>query len=91
MVARMFCESHKPITHLTGNNTSDFAYEGMTGTMHCKTTGAGAACGGIPSQNIPDCAQPTDGQAPSEDLQSCLNRITDFAIELAQKVCNINS
>jgi hypothetical protein len=45
-------------------------------------------CGGIASQNKPNCSQPISGQAPSPENQACLNSITDLAIELAQKICS---
>jgi len=65
--------------------------KGMTGDMHCSSlpgrAGVGS-CGGIPSQNKPDCAQPTNGSAPSRADQQCLDSITDKAVELAKKICS---
>jgi hypothetical protein len=56
---------------------------GMTQNMHCDTL---KECGGIPSSNLPDCKQPVNGAVIS-DLD-CYNRITDFAIRLAQGICS---
>ena len=60
---------------------------GMTGDVHCKTTGASAGCGGIPSRKIPDCQQPTNGKPPGDEIQQCLNGITEQAIRLAEGLC----
>ena len=68
---------------------------GMTGPMYCSTMPVSGtpvgACGGIPSQSVPNCAQPVAGQAPSPTDVTCFNRITDYAIALAQAQCNIVS
>jgi len=61
--------------------------KGMTGPMHCKTTGMGVGCGAIPSDKVPDCGQPTNGKSPTAAVQQCLNRITDLAVQLATKLC----
>jgi hypothetical protein len=62
---------------------------GMTGDMHCQTIPVSGStvgtCGGIPSKNIPDCAQPVNGTAPKD--QACLDSITNLAIKLAQDRC----
>merc|ERR1712228_211323 len=65
---------------------------GMTGNMHCHTmpiAGAVGTCGGIPSKNIPDCAQPVHGKAPEAKDQACLDSITDLALKLAKDICTI--
>lgn len=61
--------------------------KGMTGKMHCKTTGAEAGCGAVPSEKVLDCAQPSNGKVPTGEVQQCLNRITDLAIQLATGIC----
>jgi len=64
--------------------------KGMTGDMHCHTMPVNHAvgtCGGIPSQNIPDCDQPVTGKAPSAQNQKCLDSITDRAIQIAKEIC----
>ena len=63
---------------------------GLTGNMTCVTVANPVgACGGIPSQGKPNCAQPISGQAPSASAQACLNSIVDYAIQLAQGLCNV--
>ena len=44
-------------------------------------------CGGVAAQKLPNCSQPVNGVAPSDDDQSCFNRITDLAVSLAAKLC----
>lgn len=64
--------------------------KGMTGNMHCHTmpvSGAVGTCGGVPSESIPDCAQPGSGKAPNGETQQCLDSITDYAVKLANGIC----
>lgn len=61
---------------------------GNTGDMFCSTIMSPVGvCGGIASQNKPNCSQPVNGQAPSAENQACFNGIVDNAIALAKKVC----
>lgn len=62
---------------------------GNTGDMFCETVmNPVGQCGGVASQNKPNCSQPVSGQAPSAADQACLDSITDLAISLAQKICS---
>jgi len=63
---------------------------GMTAEMHCHTmpvSGEVGTCGGIPSEKKPDCNQPVNGEAPDDETQKCLDRITDKALELVEPFC----
>lgn len=61
---------------------------GNTGDMFCMTVmDPVGQCGGVASQQKPNCSQPVNGQAPSAENQACLNTIVDTAVTLAKKVC----
>ncbi len=62
---------------------------GNTGDMFCMTVmDPVGQCGGVVTQNKPNCSQPITGQAPTSSNQACLNGITDTAMGLAQQICN---
>ena len=62
---------------------------GNTGDMFCSTVMEPVgACGGIASQGKPNCTQPVQGQAPSQEAQDCYDSITNLAIQLAQGLCS---
>lgn len=61
---------------------------GLTEGMFCDTVMSPVGqCGGVPSQNKPNCSQPKSGVAPSPTDQACLDSITDLAIKLADALC----
>ena len=60
---------------------------GHTGDMDCVSVAEPVGwCGGVAKQALPNCSQPKAGVAP--DDQGCFDRITDYAVLLAQQICN---